>query len=133
MQLAFDEQAIDSTRSRLGFQISNNVNTGFGSVRPMFSAEWFHEFEDAQRAIRAKYATEDDLAGQGNFTAGFGEGCVSCFDIISEKPETDYFVVGLGIAATTQRGLQSFLMVEGLLGHDYLSAYALTLGLRGQF
>jgi uncharacterized protein with beta-barrel porin domain len=133
MQLAFDEQAIDSVRSRLGFQISNNVNTSFGSVRPMFSAEWFHEFEDSARTIRAKYAAEDDLAGQGDFTAGFGEGCVSCFDIISEAPETDYFVVGLGIAATTQRGFQSFLMLEGLLGHDYLSAYAATVGIRGQF
>ena len=135
MELAFDEQTIDSLRSRLGFQISNNVNTSFGSVRPMFSAEWFHEFEDDVRTIRAKYALEESLAAnnQGNFTAGFGAGCVSCFDIISEAPETDYFVVGLGIAATTQRGFQSFLMLEGLLGHSYLSAYALTVGLRGQF
>lgn len=135
MQLAFDEQNIDSLRSRLGFQISNNVNTDFGSVRPMFSAEWFHEFEDDLRTIRAKYAIEESLAAdnQGNFTAGFGAGCVSCFDIISEAPETDYFVVGLGIAATTQRGFQSFLMLEGLLGHSYLSAYAITVGMRGQF
>jgi len=132
MQLAFDEQTIDSLRSRVGFQLSNNVNTSFGSIRPMFSAEWFHEFEDEQRIIRAKYALEDDLAGQGNFTTGFS-GCVSCFEIISEEPETDYFVVGLGIAATTQRGFQSFLMLEGLLGHSYLSAYAVTVGLRGQF
>ncbi len=133
MQLAFDRQKIDSFRTRLGFQISNNVNTSFGSVRPMLSAEWFHELEDKPRVIRAKYALEDDLAGQGRFTTGFGSGCVSCFDIISEAPETDYFVVGLGVAATTQRGFQSFLMVEGLLGHSYLSAYALTVGLRGQF
>ena len=133
MQLAFDEQTIDSLRSRVGFQLSNNVNTSFGSIRPMFSAEWFHEFEDERRIIRAKYAAEDNLAGQGSFTTGFGSGCVSCFDIISEAPETDYFVVGLGIAASTQRGFQSFLMLEGLLGHDYLSAYAVTVGMRGQF
>jgi hypothetical protein len=120
-------------RSRVGIQLSNNVNTSFGSIRPMFSAEWFHEFEDEQRIIKAKYALEDDLAGRGNFTTGFGSGCVSCFDIISEAPETDYFVVGLGLAATTQRGFQSFLMLEGLLGHSYLSAYAVTVGLRGQF
>jgi len=135
MQLAFDEQKIDSVRSRLGFQLSNNVNTSFGSVRPMFSAEWFHEFEDNARVIRAKYSLEDTLAtnNQGDFTAGFGADCVSCFDIVSDDPEDDYFVVGLGIAATTQRGLQSFLMVEGLLGHSYLSAVAVTVGLRGQF
>ena len=134
MQLAFDEQTIDSVRSRVGIQLSNNFNTSFGSIRPMFSAEWFHEFEDKPRVIRAKYALEDALAAEGiaDFSTGFGD-CVSCFDLISEAPETDYFVVGLGLAATTQRGFQSFLMLEGLLGHSYLSAYALTVGLRGQF
>ncbi|NCF23331.1 MAG: autotransporter domain-containing protein [Gammaproteobacteria bacterium] len=134
MQLAFDEQTIDSVRSRVGIQLSNNFNTSFGSIRPMFSAEWFHEFEDKPRVIRAKYALEDALAEEGvaDFSTGFGD-CVSCFDLVSEAPETDYFVVGLGIGATTQRGFQSFLMLEGLLGHSYLSAYALTVGLRGQF
>ena len=134
MQLAFDEQTIDSVRSRVGIQLSNNFNTSFGSIRPMFSAEWFHEFEDKPRAIRAKYALEDALAEEGvaDFSTGFGD-CVSCFDLVSEAPETDYFVVGLGLAATTQRGFQSFLMLEGLLGHSYLSAYAVTVGLRGQF
>lgn len=136
MQLAFDEQKIDSVRSRLGFQVSNNVNTSFGSVRPMFSAEWFHEFKDSPRTIRAKYALEDELAEEGiaDFSTEYGFGnCVSCFDMVSDHPEEDYFVVGLGIASTTQRGLQSFLMLEGLLGHSYLSAYAVTVGLRGQF
>ncbi|MDH3757703.1 MAG: autotransporter outer membrane beta-barrel domain-containing protein [Gammaproteobacteria bacterium] len=134
MQLAFDEQTIDSVRSRVGIQLSNNFNTSFGSIRPMFSAEWFHEFEDKPRVIRAKYALEDALAEEGvaDFSTGFGD-CVSCFDLVSEAPETDYFVVGLGIGATTQRGFQSFLMLEGLLGHSYLSAYAVTVGLRGQF
>ena len=102
----------------------------------MFSAEWFHEFRNDARVIRAKYALENELADQGiaDFSTEFGFGnCVSCFDLVSDDPEDDYFVVGLGIAATTQRGLQSFLMVEGLLGHSYLSAVAVTVGLRGQF
>ena len=136
MQLAFEKQDIDSFRSRLGFQVSNNLNTSFGSVRPMFSAEWFHEFRNDARVIRAKYALENELADQGiaDFSTEFGFGnCVSCFDLVSDDPEDDYFVVGLGIAAATQRGLQSFLMLEGLLGHTYLSAYAATVGLRGQF
>lgn len=132
MQLAYDDQYVESLRGRLGIQISNNINTGFGSVRPMFSADWYHEFQDDPQWIRAKYAIEDELAGQGDFSTGFGD-CVSCFSLVSEAPESDFFVVGLGIAATTRRGLQSFLMLESLLGHENLDAYALTVGVRGQF
>ena len=136
MQLEFNEQEIDSLRATLGIQISNNVNTSFGSVRPMLSAEWYHEFEDDPRVIQARYALEADLASDpvagAFFTDTFGN-CRSCFDIISEEPDTDYFVVGLGVAATTRQGLQSFVMLEGLLGHSYLSAIAVTVGIRGQF
>lgn len=134
MQLAFDEQDIDSLRANLGFQISNNVNTSFGSVRPTFSADWYHEFEDDPRVLRVKYALEDELAGQGNFRSGFGAGnCVSCFDLRSEAPDSDYFVIGAGIAAAYRNGFQAFLMLESLLGYENLDAFSATIGLRGQF
>ena len=132
MQLAFDEQEIDSLRSIVGIQFSNNINTSFGSMRPTFSADWHHEFEDDPRVIRVKYALEDDLAGQGNFTSGFN-GCVSCFSLTSEAPDSDFFVVGAGIAAAYRSGFQAFLMFEGLLGYSNLDAYSVTVGFRGQF
>jgi uncharacterized protein with beta-barrel porin domain len=132
MQLAFDEQTIDSLRTNVGVQLSNTIITKFGSVRPIFSADWYHEFKDDPRTIKVKYALEDDLDGQGNFIKGF-DGCVSCFNLQSEAPDTDYFVVGLGIAAAYQGGFQAFLMLEGLLGYENLSAYSATIGLRGQF
>ena len=134
MQLAFDEQDIDSLRSKLGFQLSTVINTNFGSVRPLFAADWYHEFEDDPRVIKTKYALEDSLASSNpdEFSTGF-DNCTSCIDLISEQPVSDYFVVGLGIASVTQRGFQSFLMLESLLGHGYLTAYALTVGFRGQF
>ena len=135
MQLAFDKQEIDSTRSRLGFQVDYNINTDFGSVRPTFSAEWIHEFDDDPLIVRTKYALEDGLAEAytgSEFQAGF-DSCVSCFNLVSEDPDTDYAVLALGLGAYTQRGFQSFLMVEGLVGHSFLSAYAVTVGIRGQF
>jgi len=132
MQLSFDEQTIKSLRTNVGIQLSKNINTGFGSVRPTFSADWYHEFEDEARTIKTKYAMEDELAGQGSFVTGF-DGCVSCFSLISEAPDTDFFSVGLGIATATRGGFQSFLMLEGLLGYKNLDAIALTIGMRGQF
>lgn len=132
MQLAFDEQDIKSVRTNLGIQISRNFNTGFGSVRPTFSADWIHEFEEDPRTVRVKYVMEDRLAGKGDFIFGF-DGCVSCFNLVSEAPDRDYFTVGLGVAAATRGGFQSFLMLEGLLGYENLNAIAVTVGMRGQF
>ena len=102
-------------------------------MSPIFTAEWFHEFEDDPREIKTRYALEPSLVGQDPVFQDSFDNCASCFSLISEEPDTDYFVVGLGISATTGRGFQSFLMVEGLLGHSYLSAYAVTVGMRGQF
>jgi uncharacterized protein with beta-barrel porin domain len=135
MQLAFDEQSIESLRSNIGVQLSNTIITKFGSVRPIFSADWYHEFKDDPRTIKVKYALEDELADStnpGNFIKGF-DNCVSCFNLVSDAPDSDYFVVGLGIAAAYQGGFQAFLMLEGLLGYENLSAYSATIGLRGQF
>jgi uncharacterized protein YhjY with autotransporter beta-barrel domain len=132
MNLSFAEQKIDSMRANVGIQFSNNVNTSFGSIRPTFSADWFHEFEDDPRAINVKYALEDELANEGNFSTGFTN-CVSCFSMTSEAPDSDYFVAGVGLAAAYRNGLQSFLMFESLLGYENLTAYSITVGLRGQF
>ena len=132
MHMAFDEQEIDSLRVNIGIQFSDNVNTSFGSVRPTFSFDWYHEFEDDPRVIKVKYALEDQLADQGNFITGF-DNCVSCFSLTSEAPDSDFFVVGAGIAASYRSGFQAFLMFEGLLDYENVNAFAVTVGLRGQF
>jgi outer membrane lipase/esterase len=134
MQLAFAEQKIDSLRANIGVQFSNNVNTSFGSVRPTLTVDYYHEFEDDPRNIKVKYALEDTLAADNapGFSTGF-DNCTSCFNLASEAPDPDYFVVGAGIAAAYQNGIQTFLMFESLLGYENLSAYSVTLGLRGHF
>ncbi len=137
MNLAFAEQEIDSMRANVGIQFSNNVNTDFGSMRPTFSIDWYHEFEDDPRTINAKYALEDQLANDPNAAgAGFSTGftsCISCFSLVSEAPDSDYFVAGAGLALSFRGGVQAFMMFEGLLGYENVEAYSLTFGLRGQF
>lgn len=137
MNLAFGEQKIDSMRANIGIQFSSNVNTSFGSVRPTFSADWYHEFEDDPRTINVKYALEDTLADDtAGAAAGFIKGftnCISCFSMTSEAPDADYFVFGAGLAASYQNGIQAFLMLETLQGYKNLNASSVTVGLRGHF
>ncbi|MGD9341402.1 MAG: hypothetical protein PVG76_10745, partial [Chromatiales bacterium] len=100
--------------------------------------DWYHEFEDDGQSIDAKYALEDQLADDpaipdNPFVSGFNAGCLSCFRILTDDPEADYFVLGIALAARFKNGLQGFVGWDGLLGYDDLTSNAFTLGIRGAF
>jgi outer membrane lipase/esterase len=133
MQLRFDEQSIESLRTVVGIQFTANNNTDFGTVRPTIRFDWHHEFEDDTRQILAKYGVEDDLAGTGSFVEGFGAGCLSCFSIVTELPEEDFFVAGLGLSIMFRNAFQGFIFYEGLVGYENLTSNAISMGFRGQF
>lgn len=132
MNLRYGDQSITSLRSVLGIQINGNVNADLGSVRPTIRLDWHHEFDDDARQIQAKYAAEDGLAGTGAFVEGFGPGCLSCFSIITDLPDEDFFVGGLGLSIMFRNAFQGFIFYEGLVGYDGLTANAISIGFRGQ-
>ena len=134
MELRYGDQDVDSLRSVLGLQVSRASSESFGVMRPWFTMEWYHEFEDEQNTFAAKYAQEDVLAAAGN--AGFSDsltGCLSCFSIASAEPDTDFGVVGAGLSFVFPNFVQLLLYYEGLVGYDDLSSHAITLNFRSQF
>lgn len=141
MNLRVDDYDIDSKRTITGIQVSRNYSTDFGVLVPSARFDWYHEFEDDGQTVDAKYALEDDLAEAlgGPFSSNIGFGsdgtanCLSCFRILTDDPEADYFVVGLALAARFKNGLQGFIGYDGLLGYDDLTSHAFTLGIRGAF
>ena len=133
MNLRYDDQSIESLRTVLGIQFSGNVNADLGSIRPTIRVDWHHEFDDDVRQIQAKYAAEDTLAGTGPFVDGFGAGCLSCFGIVTEVPDEDFFVAGLGLSVMFRNAVQGFIFYEGLVGYNDLTSNAISVGLRGQF
>jgi hypothetical protein len=141
MNLRVDDYDIDSKRTIAGIQVSRNYSTNFGVLVPSARFDWYHEFEDAGQTVDAKYALEDDLAAEvgGPFSSGIGFGsdgtanCLSCFRILTDDPEADYFVLGIALAARFKNGLQGFIGWDGLLGYDDLTSNSFTLGIRGAF
>lgn len=134
MELRYGDQDVDSLRSVLGLQVSRAVNREFGVMRPWFTVEWYHEFEDEQNTFAAKYAQEDALALAGN--AGFSSsltGCLSCFSLSSAKPDTDFGVVGAGLSFVFPNFVQFLAYYEGLVGYNDLTSHAITLNFRSQF
>lgn len=141
MNLRVDDYDIDSKRTIAGVQVSRNYSTSFGVLVPSARFDWYHEFEDDGQSIDAKYALEDELADElgGPFSSNIGFGsdgtanCLSCFRILTDDPEADYFVLGIALAARFKNGLQGFVGWDGLLGYDDLTSNAFTLGIRGAF
>jgi outer membrane lipase/esterase len=136
MELRYGDQDIDSLRSIVGLQLSRAYNKDFGVIRPWLSMEWYHEFEDDQTIMTAKYAQEDILAESADPGFGFGSGltgCLSCFTIANEVPDTDFGVAGLGMSFVFPNFVQLLFYYEGLVGYNNLNSHALTLNFRSQF
>lgn len=135
MELRYGDQDIDSMRAVAGIQLSRAYNRNFGVLRPWLSAEWYHEFEDDQNTLQAKYAQEDILA-QTDPGLGFTDdlvNCLSCFSIASVVPDTDFGVVGAGLSFVFPNFVQLLFYYEGLVGYEDLTSNAFTVNLRGQF
>ena len=138
MELRYGDQDIDSVRWVLGLQMSRAYNVEFGVVRPWIGLEWYHEFEDEQTTILAKYAQEDVIAQSGNADpmAGFSDsltGCLSCFSIANSAPDDDFGVVGAGLSLIFPNFVQLLVYYESLVGYDDLTSNAITLNFRSQF
>jgi uncharacterized protein YhjY with autotransporter beta-barrel domain len=135
MELRFGEQTVDSLQSVLALHFSRSVNRSFGVLRPYFSLEWYHEFEDDQTTLQAKYAQEDVLAVTDS-ALGFSSSlsnCLSCFLISSELPDQDYGVAGAGLSFVFSNFKQLLFYYESLVGYDDLSSHSVTINFRRQF
>jgi outer membrane autotransporter protein len=127
LALSYDEQAIESLRSILAFDLSHPYSTSFGVVSPDLRLEWQHEFKDDERTLAAKYAY-DPTSIPGVFA-----NCASCFSILSDKPSSDFGVAGIGVTMLFAHRVQAYAYYEALLGESHLTSNAVTIGLRGQF
>ncbi|MDH3230548.1 MAG: autotransporter outer membrane beta-barrel domain-containing protein, partial [Alphaproteobacteria bacterium] len=82
--------------------------------------EWRHEFKDDQRTINVRFV--QDLRAD-----------PQVFGFETEEPDRDFFEVGAGVSVAFDNGLQPFLSVRTLLGHDYFNSTTVSLGLRQTF
>jgi len=116
--LDVNSQTTESLQSAIGARISTPISTGVGVFMPYATVEWNHEYENDSEGLAAKY-THDPFN--------------TFFVIPSEEPDRNFFTVGLGVAATFQRGLSAFVNVDTVLGLSRTDAYAVTVGVRAEF
>ena len=120
LNLAYEDQDVDSLQSILGGQLSKVFSVKSGVVVPYLRLEWRHEFENDADLIKTRYAAQE--VGQS-------------FDLIvgSDDPDEDFYQLGVGISAVFASNIQAFVDYRTALGLDDVEANLLTIGIRGSF
>lgn len=118
LELAYDDQHVDSLVTKLGFYASYAFGLGFGVLVPQISGEWVHEFLNNQRVIYFRFR-EDNAASRLRFQ--------------NDKPDRDYFHVGAGLVLVLPKDVSAFVSYRVLLGYNDRIAHTLDAGIRIQF
>ncbi|HEU4370968.1 MAG TPA: autotransporter outer membrane beta-barrel domain-containing protein [Methylomirabilota bacterium] len=118
LELAYDNQNIQSLTTTVGVYGSVALSTGFGVIVPQATAEYVHEFLDDQRSVGFSLVQDPARAR---------------FLFQTDPPDRDYFNVGVGVAMVLPSGLQPYLNFRELLGYNDRTSHTVTLGLRVPF
>lgn len=118
LELAYDDQNIQSLTTTAGVFGSVAISTGIGVIVPQANAEYVHEFLDDQRSVG--FRLRQDLAGQR-------------FLFETDKPDRNYFHIGAGVSMVLPNGMQPFLNFRELVGYRDRSSHTVTAGLRIPF
>lgn len=118
INLAFEEQNIDSFTTHLGGQGSYAVNTRFGVLLPQLRLEWAHEFADDSRDIEARFV--NDPTG-------------TRFRVPTDAPDRDFFNIGAGLSALFPGGRTAFVQYDTMLGRNDFTQHTVNLGVRLEF
>ncbi len=115
--LRYQDQNIDSFTTVLGGQVAYAISTTFGVLLPQVVFDWTHEFDDDERTITASFISDPE-AESINFT--------------NDRPDRDFFNLGLGLSSTFPHGISAFFFYETVLGLDDYDVHSFILGLRAE-
>ena len=116
--LTVQSQNIESLTSRLGGRVQYAVNQSWGILVPQFDLEWIHEYKDDAREIGAKFA--DDVTN-------------TFFNVITDQPDSDYYLAALSVSAVLQSGVQAFFSYKTPIKLDEVDSAYFAGGARLEF
>lgn len=118
LELIYDDQHSDSLTTSAGLFGSVAISTGFGVIVPQATAEYVHEFLNDQRTVGFSFS---------------GDAARRRFRFQTDRPDRDYFFVGVGAVVVLPGGVSPFVNYRELLGHRDRSSHTVTAGLRFAF
>ena len=118
LELVYDAQQAKSLTSVLGLYGSRAISTNFGVLVPQATLEYVHEFQNSQRTINFRFV-DNPAAGT--------------FSFQNDRPDRNYFNIGVGIAAVWPHGISGFLNYRAMVGYNDRSSHTVTVGMRIEF
>lgn len=115
LNLAYDQQTVDSETITLGLLGSYNIGLQQGVLIPFFKAEFTTEQEDDARSVQTHLVVAPDEPA---------------FTINTDAPDDVYGVLGAGVQMIVPGGLMFFLSGESLVSHEYLDTWKISSGIR---
>jgi outer membrane lipase/esterase len=118
MAQAIGSQTYESFRSDLGFQIAKAISTPQGVFSPQLSFAWVHEYLNSQEQVGTRFVNDINNTP---------------FYVLTNKPDHNYFNLGVGVAAQFAQGRSGFISYNTLLGYDGVTYNAVNAGVRIEF
>lgn len=115
LNMRFGDNTSKSLTSVLGISAGYAISKSWGGFIPQGRLEWVHEFEDDPQNFDAAFVLD---AASNNL------------NVVGDRPDEDYFNIGLGVLFVLQNGWMTFFDYQGLLGYDDLDRNRFTFGLR---
>ncbi|MFK7913434.1 MAG: autotransporter outer membrane beta-barrel domain-containing protein [Pseudomonadales bacterium] len=123
LNLAFEDQDIDSLQSMLGVTVRQTVSLDAGGVFiPYAGLEWRHEFDNDARTVDARYAN----ALPGNPTG-------TNFAMPTDDPDEDFGEITLGLSLQMRNSTFVFVQWQVAVGLEDAESNLITAGIRGTF
>ena len=113
-----DKQRFTSFTSALGVQANYAVSQPWGVLMPFASVEWVHEFDKSNDNVTGRF-----LGDRGGNT----------FSFAVDDTDSNYFDLGVGVAAQFTQGTSGFVNYQRIEGFSNLSHYSVNAGLRFEF
>jgi uncharacterized protein YhjY with autotransporter beta-barrel domain len=119
LNLEFDDHNSESLTTNLGVEATYSISTPIGVVVPSVRAEYVHDFLTNNNGPDVVYAA--DPTG------------LSAFQITSESADSDYGIVGAGVATTFPAGWAAFVDWNTFVGLSNFDIHTVNVGFRKSF
>jgi outer membrane autotransporter protein len=115
-------QSIPSLIGAVGIKLLQAVPTRVGVFVPYVYGQRQREFLDDSRTIQSVYAGSDLSTGAG-----------AAFELPTDRPDRDYYVVGGGVSTVLKHGFQAYVQYMKVLQLQFYSDYVAFGGIRYEF
>lgn len=121
MAVSVNSNSYTSFTSRLGVEISRAFSQSWGVLVPSLRFDWVHEFDNDQQQVPGRFIGDTETADGTRFL------------VVTNKPDRDYFDLGLSVSSQFAEGRSAFLSYNALVGFDDVTYNAINAGVRFEF